>query len=254
MADRTDAFLGARLDLHQPACGHRAGTDAILLAAAVPAAATGLAIDAGAGTGAAGLAATLGVPRLRMALLEREAELAALARKNVEANRLDHCAFVAQADLLSRNSCDAAGLEREAADLVLTNPPYLSADAVRASPDAARASAHIIGAGGVAAWIIACLALLKPGGTFLIVHRADALTEILEALSPKAGAIVVLPIHSRADRRATRILLRALKGRRTPLVLAPPLVLHNFDGTFTASAEALHRGEARIDWDEISRV
>ena len=248
-----DGFMGGRLHLSQPTAGHRAGTDAVLLAAAVPEKADGRAIDAGAGVGAAGLAAARAAPALHMALLERDPGLIALARANIAANGLDDRAFVAEADLLSRNSCRAAGLEREAADVVLTNPPFLSAETARISPDREKASAHVIGTGGLDAWISACLALLRPGGTFLMIHRADALQAALQALSPVAGAVVVLPIHARADRAATRILIRAVTRRLTPLVLAPPLVLHQADGTFTARAEALHRGDARIDWDELSR-
>jgi tRNA1(Val) A37 N6-methylase TrmN6 len=251
--DTTDAFLGGRLHLHQPAFGHRAGTDAVLLAAAVPPQATGLAIDAGAGVGAAGLAAALGASGLRMALLEREPNLAALAGANIAANQLQHRAFVAETDLLSPESCRAARLEPQSADLVLTNPPFLSAEAVRVSPNRDRASAHVIGAGGLEAWVRACLALLRPGGTFLMIHRADALQEALEVLSPNAGAIVVLPIHPRADHPASRILVRALKGRRTLLTLAPSLVLHDDAGAFTVKAEALHRGAARIDLTALSR-
>jgi tRNA1(Val) A37 N6-methylase TrmN6 len=110
----------------------------------------------------------------------------------------------------------------------------------------------VIGDGGLAAWVRACLALLRPGGTFLMIHRADALDEILPAASPLLGALILLPIHPAAGRPATRILVRGLKGRRSPLCLAPPLVLHEADGTFTAAAEALHRGQARIDWNALS--
>jgi tRNA1(Val) A37 N6-methylase TrmN6 len=247
-----DAFLDGRLHLHQPATGHRAGTDAVLLAAAVPADATGLAIDAGAGTGAAGLAAALAAPGLRIALLEREPDLAALARANIAANQLQDRAFVAKADLLSRDSCRTVGLVPQSADLVLTNPPFLSADKVRPSPHPNKASAHVIGDGGLAAWVRACVALLRAGGTFLMIHRADALDEILRAASPRLGALILLPIHPTAGPPATRILVRGLKGRRTPLSLAPALVLHEADGAFTAQAEALHRGQARIDWNELS--
>jgi hypothetical protein len=49
-----DAVLDGRLKLWQPARGHRAGHDAILLAAAAPKSTT--AIDLGAGIGTAGLA------------------------------------------------------------------------------------------------------------------------------------------------------------------------------------------------------
>jgi tRNA1(Val) A37 N6-methylase TrmN6 len=252
-AAAADAFLGGTLRLHQPAAGHRAGTDAVLLAAAVPAHTKGLAIDAGAGVGAAGLAAAIVLPALRMALVEREPALATLGRQNIAVNRLEDRAFVAEADLLSPNSCRAAGLARESAALVLTNPPFLSPEAVSVSPYPDKANAHVIGAGGLEAWLHACLALLQPGGMLLVIHRADALQEALQTLAPKAGALVVLPVHPRAERPATRILIRALKGRRTPLSLAPPLILHESDGTFTATADALHRGDARIDWGALSR-
>ena len=61
-----DAFLGGRLQLRQPAEGHRSGTDAVLLAAAAPADFSGLAIDVGAGVGAAGLAMVIARPRMRL--------------------------------------------------------------------------------------------------------------------------------------------------------------------------------------------
>jgi tRNA1(Val) A37 N6-methylase TrmN6 len=253
-ARTTDAFLGGRLQLCQPASGHRAATDAVLLAAAVQAGATGLAVDAGAGVGAAGLAAATAAPALRMALLEREPDLTALARANIAANRLGDRVFVAEADLLSPDSCRAAGLERQSADFVLTNPPFLSAERVRVSPDCKKASAHVIGAGGLDAWLRGCLALLRSGGTLLMIHRADALQAVLQALTARAGAIVVLPIHPRADQPASRILVRAIKGRRTLLTLTPALVLHAKSGAFTAEAEALHRGAARIDLTALSRA
>ena len=201
----------------------------------------GLAIDAGAGVGAAGLAAALQAPGLRLALLEREPDLAALARANVAANSLTDRAFVAEADLLAAAACSAAGLAPQSAALVLTNPPFLSADEVRVSPDPAKASAHVIGAGGLKAWLQGCLALLQPGGTFLMIHRADALAAILDSIGRSLGALVVLPIYPSAERAATRILVRGLKGRRTPLRLAPPLILHESSGVFTPRAEALHR-------------
>jgi tRNA1(Val) A37 N6-methylase TrmN6 len=51
-----DAFLGGQLRLRQPKSGHRAGHDAMLLAAATPARAGDRVVDFGAGVGAAGLA------------------------------------------------------------------------------------------------------------------------------------------------------------------------------------------------------
>src|SRR6478736_1511110 len=47
-----DAFLGGRLRLRQPRSGHRAGHDAMLLAAATPARSGDRVVDLGAGDGA----------------------------------------------------------------------------------------------------------------------------------------------------------------------------------------------------------
>src|SRR5262249_28872615 len=81
-----DAALGGRLTLRQPARGHRFGHDAILLAASTPAAAGELAVDLGAGVGAAGLALARRVGGLTVHLVEIDAGLAELARENAERN------------------------------------------------------------------------------------------------------------------------------------------------------------------------
>ena len=46
-----------------------------------------------------------------------------------------------------------------------------------------------------------------------------------------------------------RILVRATKGGKAPLLLLPPLVLHDRSGAkHTPEAEAVLRGEAALDW------
>lgn len=242
-----DGFLGGRLRLRQAEGGHRAGTDAALLAAATPAGTTGLILDIGAGTGAVGLAAALIAPAARVGLVEIDPSACALARENAGANGLDDRVAVFEADLLSYGARREAGLANETADLVLTNPPYLSSDRARVSPDPARARAHV-SATGLAPWTRACLALLRPGGTLVMIHRADALQECLTSIGAKLGGLAVLPIAARAGKPATRILLRGVKGSKAPLTLLPPLVLHEGDGRFTAEAEALHRGARGLPW------
>src|SRR5688500_9387704 len=87
-ATTEDAILGGRLVLRQPRRGHRFGHDAILLAAAVDAAPGSVAVEFGAGVGAAGLALAQRVPRLAVVLVEVDAALADLARANAARNNL----------------------------------------------------------------------------------------------------------------------------------------------------------------------
>ena len=244
---QTDLLLGGRLTLEQPLRGHRAGTDAILLAASVPENFAGVLADAGAGVGTAGLVASLLQPGLDLLLIEREPELAALARRNLSANGLR--GQVVTCDLLDPKSRRAAGLTDGAAGLVISNPPYLDPGDGRTSPDDLRARAHVFEeAGGIESWIRACVAIGSAQAEIILIHRADRLAELLAALQGRTGGISVLAIHPRDGEEASRVLIRAKKGSRAPLRLLPPLVLHQADGRFTPEAEAIHRGVARIRW------
>jgi tRNA1(Val) A37 N6-methylase TrmN6 len=240
-----DLLLDGRLKLFQRPGGHRAGTDALLLAGASPPLSGGLAVDVGAGSGAAGLAMALANPRARLVLLEKNPLAAEDARRNVAANLFAGRARVVEADLFDFAARKAEALV-EAADLVLTNPPFLDARRARISPDADRAMAHAFADGGLEKWLRAALALLKPGGRLVLIHRADALDEILAALAGRLGGLEILPIFPRADRAAIRIVLRGRKGSKAPLALLPGLVLHGPDGKFTPPAEELHRRGRRL--------
>jgi tRNA1(Val) A37 N6-methylase TrmN6 len=240
-----DRLFGGRLALRQPPRGHRVGTDAVLLAAAAPALAKGLIVDAGAGVGAVGLALAQINPGATVALLEKNPAVAALARENIGLNALDSRARLIEADLFDAAERKREGLA-EAADLVATNPPFLTAGEARASPYADRAMAHMLDEGGVEKWLRACLAVLRPGGDLVAIHRADALADLLAALEGRAGAMAILPVFPREGEKAARVILRAKKGSKAPLALLPGLVLHGRDGRFTPLAEDIHRTGRRL--------
>ncbi len=241
-----DRLLGGRLALWQPAAGHRAGTDAVLLAAAAPAAADDRFVDVGAGVGTVGLALALGRGSATGLLLEADPATAALARRNVALNGVEGRVGVVEADLFARAADRPAALRQEAASLVVTNPPFFEAGAVRASPNAARAAAHVAGPRRHGDWLAAAAALLAPGGRLVMIHRPDALPALLAACDGRLGGVVVRPVLPREGADAVRILLAGVKGSRAPLRLAAALVLHGPGGGFTAEAEAVHRGEASV--------
>jgi len=241
-----DTILGGRLRLRQPRKGHRVGHDAMLLAAAASAVANEHAVELGAGVGAAGLALALRVADLRVTLVEIDPALVALANANAERNGLAGrvTAIVADATALP-HELSAAGLLPGCAQHVLMNPPFHDPSTARASPDPARARAHVATADTLAAWIATASRLLASDGTVTLIWRADGLAEVLRALEG-FGAIVVVPVHSNADAAAVRILVRATKGRRTPLQLRPGLVLNDAAGRPTVAAESILRDGAPL--------
>ncbi len=252
-ADRLteDRWLGGRLLLVQPKRGHRVGTDAALLVAAAGDARQGRIVDVGAGVGAVGLALAQRNPLASVDLLRFDPKAAALAERNAQRNGLQSRTRVLRLDALNPRERREAGLA-ESAGCVVTNPPFFDAHAVRASPDKGKARAHVLGhaeAGATLAdWIQASLAILAPGGRFVMIHRPDALSAILAAIGNRLGALAILPVHPARGASAHRLLVSGVKGSKAPLRIAPALVLHGADGRLTAEADAIHRGERLIEW------
>jgi tRNA1(Val) A37 N6-methylase TrmN6 len=245
-----DRWLGGRLVLVQPKRGHRVGTDAALLVAAAGAP-EGRIADVGAGVGAVGLALAQRNPLASADLVEVGPELAQLAESNAARNGLQARARVLRLDALNPRERREAGLA-ESASCVVTNPPFFDAKAVRASPDEGKARAHVLAGAEVGAtladWIQASLAILAPGGRFVMIHRPDALSVILAAIGSRLGALALLPVHPAIGASAHRLLVSGVKGAKAPLRLAPGLILHGADGRLTAEADAIHRGERLIEW------
>jgi tRNA1(Val) A37 N6-methylase TrmN6 len=241
-----DRLLGGRLRLLQPVKGHRAGSDAVLLAAAIPELGEGPLADFGSGAGTIGLAVALRQPALDVVLVERDPELAALAARNAALNDLAGRVRAVVGAIGERNGDFAReGLTAASMAWVAMNPPFFETGEVRASPVANRRVAHVAGQ-PLADWLKAARHVLKPGGGVSIIHRAEALGAILAGLETGFGAVEIRPVHGQAERPAIRVIVCARLGSKKPAALLPALILNGADGRFTAFSEALHRGEALL--------
>ncbi|MBM3489063.1 MAG: methyltransferase [Alphaproteobacteria bacterium] len=232
-----DGLMGRRLTLWQPGQGYRAGADAVMLAAFVPARVGETALDVGAGVGAAGLCLARRVPSLHVSLLESEPALADLAGRNARENGLADRVVAVHGDLTASETLAGARF-----DQVLTNPPFHPAGSATLSPHANRQAACVEAADlPLGRWLDRCLGWLKPGGSLTLIHLAARLPDLLAALDGKVGAIVVLPLWPKAGRPAERVLLRAISGGAAGCTLLPGLVLHEADGRYSSAAEAVLR-------------
>jgi tRNA1(Val) A37 N6-methylase TrmN6 len=221
-----DAFFGGQLCLRQLRSGHRAGHDAMLLAAATPARSGDRVVDFGAGVGAAGLAVAKRVPGIELVLVEFDSVLAGLARGNAASNAI--AADVVVLDVTSGNDAfAAAGLSPDSVDVVLMNPPFNDSARHRASPDRAREIAHVARPATLENWIHASRRILKSGGVLSLIWRADGLAEVLAALDRGFGSLAILPVHGDAKMPAIRLLIRAVKGGKAPTQIHAALMLND---------------------------
>ena len=221
-----DAFLGGQLRLRQPKSGHRAGHDAMLLAAATSARSGDRVVDFGAGVGAAGLAVAKRVAGIELILVEVDEALAGLARGNAGSNAIAADAVVLDVTSTAE-AFAAAGLSPDSVDVVLMNPPFNDAARHRASPDKAREIAHMATAATLESWIHAARRILKSGGLLSLIWRADGLLEVLAALDRGFGSLAILPVHGDAKMPAIRVLIRAIKGGKAPTQMHAALMLND---------------------------
>ena len=240
-----DAVLNGRVRLRQAAAGYRAGMDAALLAATCDAGPKERVIEAGCGVGGALLAAATRRAGARFVGLERDLAAVDLARSNVALNALENRVEIVSGDV----ERGFRALDLPVFDAVISNPPFFDDPAALRAPTPEKSGAWMAD-GGLAAWTVFCLKAVREGGTITLIHRADRLADILGLLAPKAGSFRIRPVAPFADAPAKRVIVRAIKTGKAPLVLLPPLVLHEREeSAHSAAAEAILRGDAALEWN-----
>ena len=119
------------------------------------------------------------------------------------------------------------------------NPPYYEEGERLSSPDPARETAYQSGV--LTDWIAAALHWVKQGGSLCLIHRADRLGDILSLMQGKFGAIEIWPIYSKPSEPAIRIVIRAIRNRKTPMVIHPPVVMFDPDGAESQQSKSILR-------------
>jgi len=239
-----DDFYDGRLKLYQPAKGFRAGTDSLLLAASLDANLSGEALEIGCGAGGVLLPAAFRLIKTRITGLEIDVDMAALARKGVEANDL-----ISRVEIVEGSAANLDRTWQNKFDLVFSNPPFFETGTIQA-PGAGKEAAYLEDV-PLKDWINAMLFALRSKGTFVMVHRAADLARILSVIERQCGEITVLPVHSYPSAEAKRVLVRARKALRSgPMRLLEPKYLYQSKGgERTDWALAMQRDGAGLDWN-----
>jgi len=239
-----DGLLDGRVRLRQPRVGYRAGVDAALLAAACDPAPGERVIEAGCGAGGAMLAAAVRSPDARFVGVERDEAALALARENIVLNQRQDSVEATGGDV--GQGFRVLGLAPF--DHAISNPPFFDDTSELRAPHGSKTGAWMAD-DGLESWTAFLIKAVREGGAITIIHRADRLADLLALLALKAGSFRVRPVHPFADAPAKRVLVRAIKTGKAPLVLLPPLVLHDREGgKHTAQTEAILRGAAALPW------
>lgn len=203
-----DAFLGGRVTVFQPQKGFRAGTDSVLLAAALNAARTGQAVEFGCGAGGALLPAAWRLKGCAFTGLDADPAMLELARRGIDEN-----GFGRRLDVLEQDVAAIPADWENRYDLAFSNPPFFEPGRIR-QPGEGREAAYLESL-PLKDWIGAMLFTLKPKGTFVMIHRASELARILSVIERRTGEITVMPVRSWPGADAKRVIVKARKGLRS---------------------------------------
>jgi len=232
-----DTFLSGRVSVLQPAKGFRAGTDSVLLAAALDDAATGEALEIGCGAGGALFPAAWRLKNMHFTGLEHDAEMAELARRGAVRN-----GYEARVDVVEGDAGACSNGWENRFDLVFSNPPFFGEGTIK-QPGEGKMEAYVESL-PLKGWIDAMLFALRPKGTLIMIHRTAELARILALIERRSGEITVMPVRPYPGAEAKRVIVRARKGLRS----GPMRLLAGVD-LFDAKGDAVSELMARVTSD-----
>ncbi len=219
--------------------GFRFGTDAVLLADFAshyikPGARVA---DLGAGCGILPFLIGARVKNTAFDAVEINGASCALARRSAVLNGWEGRLSVHHMDL--KQAPEKLGRERF--DAVVSNPPYGKLGEGMLPADEAEAAARFELCCTLEDVVSAAFALLKNGGSLVLVHQARRYLEILDSVrARKFCPRHIRLVHPRAGDEGKLVLIECVKNGGGRLALMPPLILYDEQGAYTPEARRIY--------------
>jgi tRNA1Val (adenine37-N6)-methyltransferase len=228
------------LQLFQPRNGYRYSLDAILLARFCPELkADARIVDLGAGCGIISLMLARINPISSALAVENNPEMAALVERNIRHNSLgDRVSVVAEDVINLRKSSPVSSF-----DLVVSNPPFRTAQSGKISPHAGRDAARHETTAGLADFMTAAKYLVKPSGRICFIYHPSRLSEFAsQAADLKLAMVRLRMVHSAFTLPAAMFMAELAKGSRRGLTVEAPLIVRDENGDYTEELAAMLAG------------
>ena len=228
--ETVDRVFDGRVAVVQRRDGYRFSLDSLLLARFVAVRGNERIVDLGAGNGVVGLSLAVLHAGVEVVGVELQEAMVDRARRGVDLNGLGQRARMVAGDVRAPDK----ELASRRFDVAVCNPPYRPHGSGRVNPDAERLLARHEVEGGLPDFVRAGATLLRHRGRMCLVYPAERVVELFavmrgHGLEPRRARFV----HSFGDAPATLVLAEGVKGARTGLTVAPPLVIYRGEDQYT---------------------
>lgn len=217
--------------------GFKFGIDAVLLSDFAKDTRSKNTLDLCTGTGIVPLLLSVKTDTPRICGLEIQEEIAQMAKRSVEYNKIGKRVEIVEGDL--KNSVEIYG--RCSFDKITCNPPYMKkGTAVRNEIDTKSISRHEVMCTLDDIMRVSRELLVSKGRLFMI-HRPSRLADILctmrkYRIEPKR----IRFIHPEVNKAPNLVLVEGMKDGGEELKFLPPLYVYNEDGTYTEEIDIIY--------------
>ncbi|MBQ9989935.1 MAG: tRNA1(Val) (adenine(37)-N6)-methyltransferase [Lachnospiraceae bacterium] len=206
------------------------GMDAVLLSGFATARKGDRVLDLGTGTGIIPILMEAKTEASSFFALEIQEESADMARRSVALNGLEEKIRIITGDIKEADQYFQAA----SFDVVTCNPPYMIHQHGLVNPEGPKAIARHELLCTLEDVVTQTARLLKPGGSFYLVHRPFRLAEIISLmvshkLEPKRMQLV----YPFVDKEPNMVLIQAVRGGKSLMRVEKPLIVYEKPGIYT---------------------
>jgi tRNA1Val (adenine37-N6)-methyltransferase len=206
------------------------GMDAVLLSGFARVKDGARVLDMGTGTGIIPILLEAKTDASHLTGLEIQEESADMARRSVKLNGIGDKVDIVTGDIKEADKIfDLASF-----DVITCNPPYMIGQHGLTNPDAPKAIARHEVLCTLDDVVRNAARLLKPGGSFFMVHRPFRLAEIINVmtsykLEPKRMQLV----YPYIDKEPNMVLIEGCRGGKPRMTVEKPLIVYKEQGVYT---------------------
>lgn len=213
------------------------GVDAVFLSNFVTVKRGGRILDLGTGTGIIPILLAAKTEAAYITGLEIQKESAEMAARSVQLNGLEERITITEGDIK-----EAADIFSAASfDVITSNPPYMTHEhGLENAYEPKNIARHEILC-KLEDVVRAAARLVKPGGSFFMIHKPFRLAEIFGMLmqyklEPKRMRL----IYPYVEKEPTMVMIEAVRGGRSRIKIEPPLIVYQEKGVYTEEVRRMY--------------